>query len=166
MEPQPPRLPSRLQGYSAAIQKLSLRTGTSVPSLAVSFAILHEVTALVPLVGVYWGARAFGVGDKMTTYLSSGDKPKLGTENGLESEDVDSNTGGMFNETLRKWTKEGEARVARVGARYGILGFTKGQKITEEEMNQLGSRVASEVANGAFAYMVVKVSLTMLQIYY
>lgn len=160
MEP-PPRLPSRLQGYTAAIQKLSLKTGASVPSLAVSFAILHEVTALVPLVGVYWGARTFGIGDKMTTYFSSQDSHQPAVENGQETESSESisTTGGIFNDTLRKWTKEGEARVARVGARYGILGFTKGQKLTEDDLKQLGGRVASEVANGAFAYMVVKALL-------
>ncbi|KIM27499.1 hypothetical protein M408DRAFT_24439 [Serendipita vermifera MAFF 305830] len=161
MEPPPPRLPSRLQGYTAAIQKLSLKTGASVPSLAVSLAILHEVTALVPLVGVYWGARTFGIGDRMTTYFSSQNSHQPGVQNGQETESSESisTTGGIFNDTLRKWTKEGEARVARVGVRYGILGFTKGQKLTEDDLKQLGGRVASEVANGAFAYMVVKALL-------
>jgi Hypothetical protein FLILHELTA len=157
MEPPPPRLPGRLKPYTAAIQKLSLRTGTPLPSLIISFGILHEVTAIVPLVGLYWGARVFGIGDQMTAYLS----PRKASQRHqpiTEGLDDASSAGGWFNEKLRKYTKEGERRVARVGAKYGILGFTKGQKITEEDMQRLGGRVASEVANGAFAYMVVKVS--------
>src|SRR4030081_328378 len=112
MEPTLPRLPSRLKPYTAAIQRLSLRTGTPLTSLVISFGILHEVTALVPLVGIYWGAREFGLGNQMATYLSlhkaSQGDPQ--TEPGAESADTGLG-GGWFNETLRRYTKEGEGRV-------------------------------------------------------
>jgi hypothetical protein len=157
MEPPPSqKLPSRLRSYTAALQKLSARTGTSLTSLTVSFAVLHELTAIVPLVGIYWGARAFGVGDKMTRYFTEMNASQA-TDDAHGAHDTPTISGGKFNETLRRWSAEGEQRVARVGARYGILGFEKGQKVTEEDMKALGGRVASEVANGAFAYMVVKV---------
>jgi hypothetical protein len=158
MEPSPRnRLPGGLKPYTAAIQNLSLRTGTPLPSLILSFGILHEVTAIVPLVGIYWGARVLGIGDQMTAYLSPQKASRQHQPSTEGLEDAGS-AGGWFDEKLRKYTKEGERRVARVGARYGILGFTKGQKVTEEDIQRLGGRVASEVANGAFAYMVVKVS--------
>lgn len=160
MEPPPTqKLPSRLRGYSAALQKISLRTGTSFTSLAVSFAVLHEVTAIVPLVGIYWGAQAFGIGDKMTKYFTETNASHDANEAQGTHDGAPVSSGGKFNETLRRWSAEGEQRVARVGARYGILGFEKGQKVTEEDMKALGGRVASEVANGAFAYMVVKALL-------
>jgi len=164
MEPLPPGVPSRLKKYTAAIQKLSLRTGTPLPSLILSFALLHEVTAIVPLIGIYWAARAFRIGDKMTAYLS------LQRTSQNSSEDKGSETSStnerFVNEALRRWMREGEARAARVGARYGILGFTKNQEITEDDMQRVGTRVASEVANGAFAYMAVKVGFLNPGVFY
>jgi hypothetical protein len=155
----PTRLPPRLRTYAAQLQKLSLRTGTPLTSLALSFAILHELTAIVPLVGIYWGARAWGVGEKMKDYWP--DTNVGNTEEGKQSdglsETATSQNAGVIKETLARWTKEGERRVARVGARYGILGFEKGQSVTEQDMHKLGGKVAVEVANGAFAYVVVKV---------
>ncbi|KAG8817440.1 hypothetical protein FRC17_011234 [Serendipita sp. 399] len=150
----PPKIPPRLQRYSSAFQRLSARTGTPITSLVVSFAILHEVTALVPLVGVYWGARTFGIGERMTKYISEAAlKPSTG-EN-APGEDERTNE-GMFQETLARWTKEGETRVARVGSRYGILGFEKGQKVKEEDLKVLGQNISREVVNATFAYIVVK----------
>jgi len=154
----PTRLPPRLRTYAAQLQKLSLRTGTPLTSLALSFAILHELTAIVPLVGIYWGARAWGVGEKMKDYWPENNASNTGEERtDASSQRTTSQNAGIINETLARWTKEGERRVARVGARYGILGFEKGQSVTEQDMQKLGGRVAVEVANGAFAYMVVKV---------
>jgi hypothetical protein len=155
----PTRLPPRLRTYAAQLQKLSLRTGTPLTSLALSFAILHELTAIVPLVGIYWGARAWGVGEKMKDYWpdTNVDNTEEGKTNDGLSERSTSQNAGMIKETLARWTKEGERRVTRVGARYGILGFEKGQSVTEQDMQKLGGRVAVEVANGAFAYVVVKV---------
>lgn len=155
----PARLPPRLRTYAAQLQKISLRTGTPLTSLAVSFAILHEVTAIVPLVGIYWGARALGVGEKMKDYwhdARSNNKDE-------QSQDSTPQSSGVINETLSRWAQEGERRVARVGARYGILGFEKGQSVTEQDMQKLGGRVAVEVANGVVAYMVVKVYTLLIQ---
>jgi hypothetical protein len=95
----------------------------------------------------------------MATYLSPHKGPQSDPQKEPSADGLDTGLGGSwFNEALRRYTKEGEGRFARLGARYGILGFAKGQKITEEDMQRLGSNVASEVANGAFAYMIVKVS--------
>lgn len=149
-----PRLPPRLRAYASNLQKVSLRTGTPLTSLAVSFAILHEITAIAPLVGIYWGARTLGVGKRMKDHWNSTNAHKQ-TEGHSESQEA--STSNVLSDALAHWTKEGERRVARVGARYGILGFEKGQPVTEEDMEHLGGRVAIEVANGAFAYMVVKV---------
>ncbi|KAG8848466.1 hypothetical protein FRB91_010796 [Serendipita sp. 411] len=149
-------IPRRLQPYTSAFQRISARTGTPIPSLVVSFAILHEVTALVPLVGVYWGARTFGIGERMTKYFSETTSSSSNKEDKVEDAGNVMNV-GMFQETLARWTKEGETRVARVGSRYGILGFEKGQKIGEEDLKALGQNISREVANATFAYIVVKV---------
>ena len=49
----PPQLPSspRLARYFPRLHALHLQTGVPLSSLAISFLILHELTALIPLVG-------------------------------------------------------------------------------------------------------------------
>ena len=51
--------------YVEALKKVSARTKTPLPSLILSFAVLHEITAVAPVVGFFFGARALGVGDKI-----------------------------------------------------------------------------------------------------
>ncbi|KAL5637621.1 hypothetical protein ACGC1H_004136 [Rhizoctonia solani] len=78
----------RNRPYAQALQRLSARTGTPLSSLVVSFGILHEVTALVPLVGVFFGARAVGAGDRAIELVPS------------------------------DWVQEGEDWAGRVGSAY------------------------------------------------
>ena len=86
----------RDRGYLGLLQKISAKTGTPISNLAVSFAILHEVTAIVPFVGIWYTARVFNVGNKMTTYWKRDESPE---------DDIVSNY-------LRRTVKQGEGFVA------------------------------------------------------
>ncbi|CAE6360997.1 unnamed protein product [Rhizoctonia solani] len=91
---QPP-VSERNRPYVQALRRLSARTGTPLPSLILSFGILHELTAIIPLIGVFFGARALGAGDKTVELLPT------------------------------EWVQEGEEWAGRVGRRYGVFGFDK-----------------------------------------
>ncbi|OBZ65077.1 hypothetical protein A0H81_14924 [Grifola frondosa] len=55
---------SRFAPYKYALDALAARTRTPLPSLILSFAILHELTAMIPLVGLFFSARALGIGER------------------------------------------------------------------------------------------------------
>jgi hypothetical protein len=57
------------QAYKNALSSLAARTGTPLPSLIVSFAILHEITAIVPLAGLFFGAKYLGVGERLVEHI-------------------------------------------------------------------------------------------------
>jgi hypothetical protein len=148
--PPTPPVSSRTRPYTAALQRLSARTGTPLPSLIVSFAVLHELTVIVPLAGVFLGARAVGAGDTVVGMLYP------------EGETGEEDAGGWVAQTCRTWVEEGEAWAGRIGRRYGLFGFRKGQKVDTAavEAHQLVSqpaRLAGDVANAVLAYGVVKV---------
>lgn len=98
--------------YRIALNALSARTGTPLPSLLLSFAVLHEITALVPLVGVFYGARTLGIGEAVIDRIVPSD-PQLLSE------------GDWLRGTLRRWVEEGDKWASKVGQRYGIFGFEK-----------------------------------------
>lgn len=140
------------QAYKNALGSLAARTGTPLPSLIVSFAILHEITAIVPLAGLFFGAKYFGVGERL-----------------LESIRAETHTGaGSSDQTLTAktaqrvgtWINEGEVWAEKVGRRYGTFGYPKTPKGAKFEMveGERGSGVAGDVANAVFAYTVTKVS--------
>lgn len=143
----PPPVSSRTRPYVLALQRLSARTGTPLPSLIVSFAILHEITSVVPLVGVFFGARALGAGDSLVAILYP---------DGQTNQDQ---AGGWIVQTCRGWVDEGEVWAGRVGRRYGLFGYQKRDKsdTTREEPDARPMRLAGDVANAVLAYGVVKV---------
>ena len=133
------------RSYKDALKSLSARTGAPLPSLLVSFAILHEITAVVPLVAVFYGSRSLGVGEGVVNAVLS-----------KETSAVPSSAKGV----LQSWVVEGEQWAARVGTRYGIFGFEK--RTSNEAPNdlQVSSRLAGDVANAIVAYGVTKVSMS------
>lgn len=141
-DPRPP--PSRFAPYRQALQAISQRTGTALPSLVVSFAVLHELTAMVPLVGFFFGARALGVGERVVQAVASDDTP-----------------GGWAKEKCREWVDEGGLWAQRVGRRYGVFGYEKrvrgddGQ--AQEPSSDLSARLAGDAANAILAYGLTKV---------
>ncbi|KAJ7502974.1 hypothetical protein B0H11DRAFT_1987222 [Mycena galericulata] len=134
---------SALSRYRAALAALSARTGAPLSSLVVSFGILHEVTAVVPLVAGFYAARAAGLGERAVAAL-----PRASEQD------------GWAVQTARGWVTDGEAWAARVGRRYGVFGFAKGGKEESVEQPRIATeRIAGDVANAVLAYAVTKALL-------
>jgi hypothetical protein len=144
----------RFEPYKAALKVLSTRTGTPLPSLLISFGVLHEITALVPLVGVFYGARAFGIGEVVIDAIVQNNPPL--TDDGEKD---------WFRGTLRSWVEEGDRWASRIGQRYGVFGFEKrtSQNARDAaERSHVSNRIAGDVANAVVAYGVTKVNAESL----
>ncbi|KAF9228430.1 hypothetical protein BS17DRAFT_773701 [Gyrodon lividus] len=134
--------PSHFALYRNALTALSARTGTPLPSLIFSFAVLHELTAIAPLVGVFFTARGLGVGERIVNQFL--DHPK------------DDQPLGWMSRQFTQWADEGEQWAGRVGRRYGIFGFEKGQSADQGDTHRLSGKLAGDVANAVLAYGAVK----------
>ncbi|KAK7045520.1 hypothetical protein VNI00_007352 [Paramarasmius palmivorus] len=115
--------------YRQALKSISERTGAPLPALIVSFGVLHEATAIVPLVGVFYGAKAMGVGEGLVDALKDTDTESV-----------------WWKGKAREWIEEGEERVDRVGRRYGWFGYSKG------DTREGRLAVAGDVANAVVAH--------------
>ncbi|KAJ7209749.1 hypothetical protein GGX14DRAFT_631915 [Mycena pura] len=127
-----------LDRYRDALAAVAIRTGAPLSSLVVSFGILHEITAIVPLVGLFYASRALGVGERVVTSLP--------TE--------------QDNWVAQKWTTwvdDGKQWAARVGRRYGVFGFEKGG--ADGQLPVLPDHIAGDVANAVVAYAATKALL-------
>ena len=129
---------SRFAPYRNALAAISTRTGSPLPSLIVSFAVLHELTAIVPLVGIFYAARGLHVGERVVNQVSS--QP----------------TGWVAGQ-LSQWVDEGEKWAHRVGRRYGVFGFEKGMPADHDDRHHLSGQLAGDVANVVLAYAATKV---------
>jgi hypothetical protein len=144
---------TRFGPYRDALNAVSIRTRTPLPSLLVSFAVLHELTAIIPLVGIFFGARSLGVGERLVRTV---------TEDSTSPEDS-----GWIRERCRTLVGDGERWAKRVGTKYGIFGFHKdiGQLANvynAQESSTYGSgRIVGDVANAVVAYGVTKVSFSL-----
>src|SRR3954454_10798848 len=103
-----------LASYKGTLDALSRKTGTPLGSLIVSFAVLHEATAIVPIVGFFYAARLGGLGDRAMG--------ALGVRSGQLEGGVEGGDGSWALRKCREWVEEGEQWTARVGRRYGIFG--------------------------------------------
>ena len=126
----PPPTNSKFAPYRQALAAVSQRTRTPLPSLVLSFAVLHELTAIVPVVGFFFGARALGVGEGVVRALAP--PPGVDAEAaGVAAHIRDSWAGAR----MREWMVEGEVRAERVGRRYGLFGFEKGRDRKSTRLN-------------------------------
>lgn len=107
-----------------------------------SFAILHEITAIVPFVGLFYVARSLDAGNRAVQLIRND-----------SAEDP-----GMVVRKARDWLNEGEDWAARVGTRYGLWGYEKGSKRTELSTHSPGGN-AGDVANAMLAYGLTKVCI-------
>jgi hypothetical protein len=133
---------SRFAPYTHALQAASQRTGTPLPSLIFSFAILHEITAVVPVVTLFYACRALGTGDTVVKYL------KFHHEAATE----ESARGKAFAKAS-EYLEEGELRAARFAKRYGLWGTD----VTDSAKRDVASTIAGDMANAAVAYGITKV---------
>ncbi|KAF8882642.1 hypothetical protein CPB85DRAFT_1378238 [Mucidula mucida] len=101
----------RFAAYKSALQAISTRTGTPLPSLVLSFGILHEITAIAPLFAGFYAARTLGVGERVVSYVA------------------DSESTGWMQDKMKSWMEEGEQKAERIGRRYELFGYEKGTTI-------------------------------------
>lgn len=127
--------------YRNALAAISTRTGSPLPSLIVSFAILHELTAIAPLVGIFYTAKSLHVGERVVDQFTR---------------DAGQPTGWVTDQ-LSKWVDEGEKWAHRVGHRYGVFGFEKGIRVDHPDSRHLSGQLAGDVANAVLAYAATKV---------
>ncbi|EKM53598.1 uncharacterized protein PHACADRAFT_260033, partial [Phanerochaete carnosa HHB-10118-sp] len=148
----PPPSSSRFAVYRQALQAISARTGTALPSLVVSFGIVHEFTALVPTVGFFFGARALGVGERVVQAVAA------------ETEGEP----GWAKQKARVWLDEGGQWAQRVGRRYGVFGYEKRERgkdgdaaagVQEPKETEVATRLAGDAANAILAYGLTKALL-------
>ncbi|KAG1884033.1 hypothetical protein F4604DRAFT_1919859 [Suillus subluteus] len=136
----------RFTSYRNALTAISRRTGTPLPSLVVSFAVLHELTAIVPIVGIFYTARSLGAGERVVNAVA------LNRDGSIDDQ-------SWVNTQLRSWLDEGEQWAGRVGRRYGIFGFEKGEIVGKAQTSPLSGELAGDVANAVLAYGAAKALL-------
>ncbi|EPQ55133.1 hypothetical protein GLOTRDRAFT_111133 [Gloeophyllum trabeum ATCC 11539] len=138
--------------YRDALRALSARTGTALPSLIFSFAVLHEVTAIASLVGVFYGARALGVGDRLL-HVAQTTLPSAPDQWSMEH---------WMRGQWKTWVAEGEKWAEKVGRRYGFFGYEKEPMMPvnpedgTEARAKMSGRIAGDVANAIVAYGLTK----------
>ncbi|TIB59306.1 hypothetical protein E3P79_01801 [Wallemia ichthyophaga] len=123
--------------YTQRLQHLSQRTGTDPISLSASFAILHELTAIFPVIAIFGGLHWFGVGERSLEWL-------WGADSCDNTNDI------------RSWTRaaceEGERRLDRFRQRYNLW--------QDEENKWDGSgRYTAHISEAIAAYTITKVLL-------
>ncbi|KAJ8457329.1 hypothetical protein ONZ51_g11600 [Trametes cubensis] len=163
----PPK-PSKFAPYKEALAALSQRTRTPLPSLVVSFAVLHELTAIVPLVGFFYAARTLGVGEKLVHAVAQPETTATDIQSEVPGGVLSRLRDSWAGERFQEWMVEGEVRTERVGRRYGWFGFEKGSKMdtTSAESQSVhaasalvSGRIAGDVANAVVAYAMTKAVL-------
>lgn len=158
---------SRLLNRFPALQRLHvLHPSVPLPTLVVSFGLLHEITAILPVVGLFYGLRSVGGGQAVVDRMIAAERA----------------VGGAEARTVERWLEEGERKVERVGRRYGFFGFPKTVKGSEPGPGAVlatagevtvstttptpksdvalpisGKDFAGDVANAVAAYMLTKV---------
>ena len=101
---------SKLLARFPALQRLHvLHPSVPLPTLVVSFGVLHELTAILPVVGLFYGLRSVGGGQAVVDRMIAAERA----------------VGGAEARTVERWLEEGERKAERVGRRYGFFGFPK-----------------------------------------
>ncbi|SNX85992.1 related to mitochondrial seryl-tRNA synthetases [Melanopsichium pennsylvanicum] len=137
--------PSRLQRAMAQVRSIAKKNGTDATTMVASFFILHELTAIVPLVIMFYVFGALGVGTAVLEWL-------LGN---AEEQAKDSES---LMARFRGWARLKEERFERYCRRKGFLGFEKQDAESIDAAGDLGkqSHLAGSFANMVAAYILVK----------
>lgn len=146
---------SKFARYRQALAAISTRTGTPLPSLILSFGIVHEITAIVPVVGIFYGAKSLGIGERVVSAVIDENQQHTGGDENYS----------WAQQKMRTWVEEGDRWAIRIGRRYGIFGYEKrapGVVDNVEEMAQATKHIAGDVANAVFAYGATKVKQSLL----
>ena len=145
---------SRFSVYTDALKTISKRTGTPLSSLILSFGIVHELTALVPLVGIFYASRALGVGEAVVNNIS----PYTAA--------VPVGKGSWVvrwgKEKVKEWVEEGDQWAKRVGKRYNMFGYEKEVVDAQNSASEHGHRITGDIANAVVAYGITKVGIVTM----
>lgn len=145
----------RFAPYWQALNALAERTRTPLPSLIFSFAVLHELTAIVPVVGLFFAARTLNVGERVLKSF-----PDKFTN---EAKYHPSGDEASYRQKMEaKWWYEGRQMAERVGRRYGLFGFPKNgteraTTLSEAEQGSVLFKAGPDIVNFIFAYLTTKV---------
>jgi hypothetical protein len=151
----------RFAAYKRSLAAISARTGTPLPSLVLSFGILHELTAIVPIVGIFYGARTLGIGERVVSAIIEDQKNGSSASND-GSASASLSELGWAKRKMKAWVEEGDRWAIRIGRRYGMFGFEKRAPGEVDDVETIASMasghvIAGDVANVVFAYGVTKV---------
>ncbi|PFH52131.1 hypothetical protein AMATHDRAFT_140656 [Amanita thiersii Skay4041] len=143
---------SRLAAYKDALRTVSARTGAPLPSLILSFGVLHELTAVVPLVGIFYGARTLGVGERVISAIITDDSTSHSDNSSYIS---------YARQTMKSWVEEGDNWASRVGRRYGVFGYEKRKAGDSGDFSpvQETKPISGDIANAILAYGLTKALL-------
>ncbi|OCF76509.1 hypothetical protein I204_02205 [Kwoniella mangroviensis CBS 8886] len=159
-----------IQRYAPSLHSLSVKTGVPLPSLVLSFMVLHEITAILPIFLIYWIFSTLGVGLGMVRWIM--DVGHLDVDDSTSTQESGEDR-SVIKRWIRDWYVEGENRIGKIGKRYGIFGYTKVDKDKNNEDQdgiaqevkvvdaRSGSGAASKVADAIAAYVVVKALLPL-----
>ncbi|KIK09245.1 hypothetical protein K443DRAFT_671734 [Laccaria amethystina LaAM-08-1] len=148
-----PKPEGRFSAYKIALKSVSARTGTPLPSLLVSFGVLHELTAILPLVGVFYGARALGIGERVINAVVMEDSSSQHSQDGAVA---------WGRNVLKTWVDEGDRWATKVGTRYGLFGYEKGGDLNGVSAAiSVPGHIGGDVANAIVAYGVTKAILPL-----
>lgn len=143
---------SRLKRALVRVRSIARRNGTDAPTMVASFLILHELTAIVPLMLMFYVFGALGVGTAVLHWLL-GDTEEMAKESQHDAKSVASR--------FRAWARIKEERFERYCRRKGYLGFEKQDAATIDGAMDLGNSnyLAGSFANMVAAYILVKALL-------
>lgn len=174
----PLRLPIRpLQSQSATTSSYLSRLRCKYPSadpgsLLISFLILHELTAILPLSLLFGTFHYLGLGTGIVAWTLAESESTRSLEQTEQQQQGGRWTSEGARIRVREWMKEGQDKAERIGTRYGWFGWEK-ESITQrqerkeqalqpplhekEELSNESLKVSGDVANLVAAYLVVKV---------
>lgn len=153
----------RFARYRQTLAAISARTGTPLPSLILSFGILHELTAVVPVVAIFYGAKTLGIGERV---VSSIIEDTQANDFGVEATTASQSNAQLTwaKQKMKTWVEEGDRWAIRIGRRYGIFGYEKRAPGTVDDVEEMAkAHIAGDVANAVFAYGATKVRTSAVQ---
>lgn len=157
---------TRFAPYRQALNALAERTRTPLPSLIFSFAVLHEITAILPVVGFFYAARSLNVGNRLIDAFPEVTGRSSEHPGGVHSDEAVLPNEGWLLEKSREWWREGTKWAERVGKRYGVLGFEKRSGPDSSDAGGASSRdvwvtdkLPGDVVNAVVAYWLTKALL-------
>ena len=155
--------PSVLKSAIQRVRALAERTGTDPGSLVLSFLILHEITATLPLLLLFYIFTSFGIGAGVLQWLLPAETTQVGSkeDDAVKVQHVEERY--WLTAKLQGWLEEGMKRAERYGRRKGYFGFEKGSQDESGQQQAFGKTIlAGAFADAVAAYVVVKVSCLLV----